>query len=135
MGFWSNFKKNFNDFGNGMIDGFKYFGEKGSRALGDIWLNMTGQTAKMEWEKNMSDTAHQREVADMKAAGLNPVMSAGGGGASSPSAPSGGGDPLSAILGLIGTAAKVMNSSANLIKANTDRQLATSGYKSFRKYK
>lgn len=91
---------------------------KGIEAMNAANLQMARE--QMSFQERMSSTAHQREVADLRAAGLNPILSAtGGSGASSP------GGAMAIMQNTQADAAPIKAQMAN-VAANTAKALSES---------
>lgn len=79
-------KNYLNNYGDGSNRNIGLAGLVGDLEVAELNSAKSAEQAKINraFEERMSSTAHQREVADLKAAGLNPILSAKLGGASTP---------------------------------------------------
>lgn len=79
-------------------------------------MNVRNAQRQYDWQKGLSDTAHQREVYDLREAGLNPILSGTGGmGASTPSS-----SVAPAVTAPVADRGRVASSAADIVRTLAD---------------
>lgn len=86
-------------------------------------LSISEAQKNRDFQLEMSNTAHQREVADLQKAGLNPVLSANNGACTSSGSTASINDSSGSISGLLGASISALTSIANT-QSNNATQVA-----------
>lgn len=87
-------------------------------ALQREWASRENQLNR-DWQTQMSNSAYQRAVSDLKAAGLNPILAASGA-SSTPAGVVSSGSSASSVIGNGDTMSSLLNAIANLASSVAD---------------